>query len=208
MGIVTSLGVGKADNWAALTSGRSGIHEITRFPTDHLNTRIAGTVDFLKSSNGGASRPHLRARRDRRRRGDGGGRPRRHRFRRPAVSCVAAGRARLEAALQALRLGQSGRRLSAPAVGGARPQHAGAVRRGAVRHDCRVAGRALRGPRLADHPVDCLCIRRDRDPARRRGDPARRVRTRHLDRRRRLGDRGSGDPLLAAVGAVDPQRAA
>ena len=53
--IVTSLGVGKADNWAALTSGRSGIHEINRFPTDHLNTRIAGTVDFLKSSNGGAT---------------------------------------------------------------------------------------------------------------------------------------------------------
>ena len=51
IGIVTSLGVGKADNWAALTSGRSGIHEITRFPTDHLNTRIAGTVDFLTSSN-------------------------------------------------------------------------------------------------------------------------------------------------------------
>ena len=55
IGIVTSLGVGKADNWAALTSGRSGIHEISRFPTDHLNTRIAGTVDFLKSSNGGAT---------------------------------------------------------------------------------------------------------------------------------------------------------
>ena len=53
-GIVTSLGVGKKDNWAALTSGRSGIHEITRFPTDHLNTRIAGTVDFLKSSDEGA----------------------------------------------------------------------------------------------------------------------------------------------------------
>ena len=31
IGIVTSLGVGKADNWAALTSGRSGIHEITAF---------------------------------------------------------------------------------------------------------------------------------------------------------------------------------
>lgn len=55
IGVVTSLGVGKADNWAALTSGRSGIHPITRFPIDHLNTRIAGTVDFLPSSNKGAS---------------------------------------------------------------------------------------------------------------------------------------------------------
>jgi len=55
VGVVTSLGVGKKDNWEALTSGRSGIHEITRFPTDHLNTRIAGTVDFLKSSDKGAT---------------------------------------------------------------------------------------------------------------------------------------------------------
>lgn len=55
IGVVTSLGVGKKDNWDALTSGRSGIHAITRFPVDHLNTRIAGTVDFLPSSNQGAS---------------------------------------------------------------------------------------------------------------------------------------------------------
>ncbi len=55
IGVVTSLGVGKSDNWAALTAGRSGIHAITRFPTDLLNTRIAGTVDFLDSSNKGSS---------------------------------------------------------------------------------------------------------------------------------------------------------
>ncbi|BCH32150.1 beta-ketoacyl-ACP synthase II [Mesorhizobium sp. L-8-10] len=55
IGVVTSLGAGKKDNWDALTSGRSGIHAITRFPVDHLNTRIAGTVDFLPASNGGAS---------------------------------------------------------------------------------------------------------------------------------------------------------
>ncbi|MCX5495091.1 beta-ketoacyl-ACP synthase [Kaistia dalseonensis] len=47
MGVVTSLGQGVQDNWSALTSGRSGIHRITRFPTDHLRTTIAGTVDFL-----------------------------------------------------------------------------------------------------------------------------------------------------------------
>ena len=47
LGIVTSLGQGQADNWAALTAGRSGIHAIRRFPTDGLRTRIAGTVDFL-----------------------------------------------------------------------------------------------------------------------------------------------------------------
>ncbi|QRE72421.1 beta-ketoacyl-ACP synthase [Methylobacterium aquaticum] len=47
LGVVTSLGQGAADNWAALTSGRSGIHAITRFPTEGLRTRIAGTVDFI-----------------------------------------------------------------------------------------------------------------------------------------------------------------
>ena len=47
MGVVTSLGVGKDDNWAALTAGKSGIHRITRFPTEGLRTTIAGTVDAL-----------------------------------------------------------------------------------------------------------------------------------------------------------------
>jgi 3-oxoacyl-[acyl-carrier-protein] synthase II len=55
IGVVTSLGVGKKDNWEALTAGKSGIHPITRFPVDQLNTRIAGTVDFLASSSKGAS---------------------------------------------------------------------------------------------------------------------------------------------------------
>ncbi|MCK8781049.1 beta-ketoacyl-ACP synthase [Rhizobium sp. NTR19] len=48
MGVITSLGQGLQDNWAALTSGTSGIHKITRFPTDKLSTRISGTVDFIK----------------------------------------------------------------------------------------------------------------------------------------------------------------
>ncbi|KAB1086939.1 beta-ketoacyl-ACP synthase [Neorhizobium galegae] len=47
MGVITSLGQGLADNWAALTSGTSGIHKVTRFPTEGLSTRIAGTVDFI-----------------------------------------------------------------------------------------------------------------------------------------------------------------
>jgi 3-oxoacyl-[acyl-carrier-protein] synthase II len=46
-GVVTSLGAGKDENWAKLMAGQSGIHQITRFPTEHLKTRIAGTVDFL-----------------------------------------------------------------------------------------------------------------------------------------------------------------
>jgi 3-oxoacyl-[acyl-carrier-protein] synthase II len=47
LGVVTSLGEGKADNWARLTAGESGIHKITRFPTDNLKTKVAGSVDFL-----------------------------------------------------------------------------------------------------------------------------------------------------------------
>ena len=47
LGIVTSLGAGKIDNWAKLTAGESGIRAITRFATDGLKTRIAGTIDFL-----------------------------------------------------------------------------------------------------------------------------------------------------------------
>jgi 3-oxoacyl-[acyl-carrier-protein] synthase II len=48
MGVVTSLGTGKADNWRRLTAGESGIHAITRFATEGLRTRIAGTIDFVK----------------------------------------------------------------------------------------------------------------------------------------------------------------
>jgi 3-oxoacyl-[acyl-carrier-protein] synthase II len=47
MGVVTSLGQGKAETWAALTAGRSGIHRINRFPTEGLRTTIAGTIDFI-----------------------------------------------------------------------------------------------------------------------------------------------------------------
>lgn len=54
-GVVSSLGQGKQENWQKLTDGVSGIHTISRFPVAGLNTRIAGTVDFLEESNLGAS---------------------------------------------------------------------------------------------------------------------------------------------------------
>jgi 3-oxoacyl-[acyl-carrier-protein] synthase II len=47
MGILTSLGAGKTDNWAKLTAGKSGIRTVTRFPIDGLKTTMAGTVDFV-----------------------------------------------------------------------------------------------------------------------------------------------------------------
>jgi len=45
IGIVTSLGVGKAANWEKLTGGASGIRQISRFRTEGLRTTIAGTVN-------------------------------------------------------------------------------------------------------------------------------------------------------------------
>ncbi|MDB5619649.1 beta-ketoacyl-ACP synthase [Tardiphaga sp.] len=47
MGVVTSLGAGKQDNWKKLTAGESGIRTITRFPTEGLKTTMAGTIDFV-----------------------------------------------------------------------------------------------------------------------------------------------------------------
>lgn len=47
IGMITSLGVGVAENWRRLTAGDSGIHRITRFPIDGLRTTIAGSVDFM-----------------------------------------------------------------------------------------------------------------------------------------------------------------
>ena len=47
MGVVTSLGAGKTDNWARLTAGQSGIRTLTRSPTEGLKTTMAGTVDFI-----------------------------------------------------------------------------------------------------------------------------------------------------------------
>ncbi|MFV0366923.1 MAG: beta-ketoacyl-ACP synthase [Hyphomicrobiaceae bacterium] len=55
-GVITSLGRGKQDNWRALTNAQSGLHTITRFPTDGLRTTVAGTVDFMDLGNYSAPR--------------------------------------------------------------------------------------------------------------------------------------------------------
>jgi 3-oxoacyl-[acyl-carrier-protein] synthase II len=47
MGVVTSLGAGKIENWNKLVAGKSGIRTITRFPTEGLKTKVAGTIDFV-----------------------------------------------------------------------------------------------------------------------------------------------------------------
>jgi 3-oxoacyl-[acyl-carrier-protein] synthase II len=47
IGVITPLGQGTKDNWAALIAGQSGIRAIRRFPTDGLRTTVAGTIDFM-----------------------------------------------------------------------------------------------------------------------------------------------------------------
>jgi 3-oxoacyl-[acyl-carrier-protein] synthase II len=47
IGIVTSLGLGREENWQKLTAGQSGIRRISRFDTTGLRTTIGGCVDFL-----------------------------------------------------------------------------------------------------------------------------------------------------------------
>ena len=47
MGVITSLGAGKTDNWAKLTAGESGIRTLSRFPIEGLKTTMAGTIDFI-----------------------------------------------------------------------------------------------------------------------------------------------------------------
>jgi 3-oxoacyl-[acyl-carrier-protein] synthase II len=48
MGVITSLGEGKTENWTKITAGESGISTIRRFSTHGLKTRIAGTIDFVE----------------------------------------------------------------------------------------------------------------------------------------------------------------
>ena len=44
VGIISPLGIGLDENWAAITEGRSGIGAITKFDTDSFPVRIAGEV--------------------------------------------------------------------------------------------------------------------------------------------------------------------
>ena len=205
LGVVTSLGAGKTDNWAKLTAGESGIRAITRFPTDGLKTRIAGTIDFLGPQPSSAALSE--------------------RFADLAV----------EEAIAESGIGTRGdfpgplflavppieiewpQRLEVSAKSGANDnvtygdllrvsdQFPGLSPALLVRVGGRLSGGKIRHQGLADFAVDRLRFGRERDPARRRGDPARRDRCRALHRHRRLDQSGSGDPFLAALGAFDQQ---
>jgi 3-oxoacyl-[acyl-carrier-protein] synthase II len=47
IGMISPVGHGVDDSWAALTAGRSGIKRISRYPTEAMRTTIAGTLDGL-----------------------------------------------------------------------------------------------------------------------------------------------------------------
>ena len=49
MGLVTPVGIGVEDSWAAICAGKSGITEITRFDTSAYQTKIAGEVKGFKA---------------------------------------------------------------------------------------------------------------------------------------------------------------
>ena len=184
IGVVTSLGVGKSDNWAKLTGGMSGIKRISRFPTEGLRTTIAGAVnDVYRELD--AARGAVRARRHAcRRRSD---RRIRHRqqgsLSRAALSRTAAARNRMA---RPDRDGGNGRfqrrhRLSRPHARCQRIRRQ--KRRVQIRHHRRTSRRAFRHRGLAGFAQHRLRFRRQRDPARHGGDTARRVRSSARDRR-------------------------
>jgi 3-oxoacyl-[acyl-carrier-protein] synthase II len=52
IGLVTPLGFGVVDSWAALLAGKSGVRPITRFATENLKTRFAASVMLPEESDG------------------------------------------------------------------------------------------------------------------------------------------------------------
>ena len=177
MGIVTSLGAGKTDNWAKLTAGESGIRTVTRFPIDGLKSTMAGTVDFVSRRTLLLDRPFRAARRY----GDrGSARAVRHRHAR----AIFPGRCSLRSR-RSRPNGRSDWRSAAPSASRnstyddlLRVSGGGQVRAISpslhVRLGGSSSGRDLRHQGIADFAFHGLRLRRDRDPARRRGDPPRR----------------------------------
>ncbi len=149
-GIVTSLGAGKADNWKRLTAGESGIRAITRFPTDSLKTKIAGTVDFVpvepltRRPNCRSASPSSPSRRRSPEAGIGAPRP----FPGSAVSRGGADRARMAAARGARRKLGRQRRGRAMTICCAPPRPAGS----ADYHSASCSARSAKGWRRSSAP--------------------------------------------------------
>ena len=206
IGVVTSLGVGKADNWAKLTSGVSGIRRISRFPTEGLRTTIAGTVDEVY-------RDHMS----------------------PAEISERVALLAGEEAIAEAGIGAKGRfpgplylapppleiewhdrikmaEMAAANADTGYPDLMRVAREFAanngdlqIRHHRRAPRRAFRHRRIADLAQYRLRLRRQRHPTRHGGNTAWRLRSRARDRCRRFIDAGIAGALLATFRAFDPK---
>ena len=206
MGVVTSLGAGKADNWAKLTAGESGIRTITRFPTDGLKTHDGRNGRFRAGRAFFLDRPVRAAGRYRDRRSRRPVRNRQQRrFSRTAFPRRRPGRGRMAAtagawtrdrqnAISTMTISAGQRRRKIHPLSPPFP----------VRFGGRSSGREIRHQGFADFTFDRLRFGRHRDPARRRSHPPRRGGRGALRRDRWFGQPGSTGPVLAAFGAVDP----
>ena len=200
-GMISSLGQGVADSWAGLIAGRSGIKSISRFPTENMRTRIAGAIDYLWQDGDTAMDITMRA----------GILAAEEAIADAAIGSKGDFPGPLFAAMPPAEMEWPYRRRifrdAPPAAGDAYDRMIGAARQHndddgyhhtllgfiaeGIADQIGTQGRAD----LADHR---LRLRRHRHPARRRGDPPRRHRRRHLARRRLFGEPGDDDPLRPA----------
>ncbi len=212
MGVVTSLGAGREDNWRKLTAGESGIREITRFSTEGLKTRIAGTIDFVPLEQhflSGTLRTSCR---------DGGGGSHRQSsigsrgdFPGPLFIAVAPIEIEWEQREELVRASGANDGLGYADLwrAGETGNFHAPLRALPVRLGCRTASRTASAPKARRS--------RSRPPARparsaiqlgveaiRRGETERRSVHRH----RRLGECRVADPLLAPLRTLDQQRPA
>src|SRR5215470_7784516 len=183
MGVITSLGVGKEDNWAKLTAGKSGIRRISRFPLDSLRTTIAGSVNDVYKD-----------------------------YMPPAELSERIALLAGEEAIAQSGIGTKGQFpgplfLALPPLEIEWPYRIQMAEEATPNGDAGYADlmRVARKPQFADHR---LCVRGYRDPARSRGDPARRVPGRSRGRRRRVIDPRITCSILTPFGPLHPKRSA
>ena len=185
MGVVTSLGAGKTDNWAQADRGR-----IRHPDRDALSDRRPEDDDgrhgrFRHRRAVLVDRPDRAAGRDRDRGSARAGRHRRQgRFPGPLFLAVAPVEVEWP---QRLELGRAVGKtefgyddMLRVSGGGRFAQYHHRFMFGSVAEP---SGRNIRHQGIADFAFDGLRLRRDRDPARRRGDPPRRSRRRAVRRR-------------------------
>ena len=205
MGIVTSLGASKTDNWAKLTAGESGIRTVTRFPIDGLKSTMAGTIDFVSldpfTSTGLSERLADMATEEALAQSGIGSKGD---FPGPLFLAVAPVETEWP---QRLELGRACGKPDLTYADLLHVSGGGKIRAISPSLHVRIGSvppcRDLRDQGIADFVVHGLRIGRDLDPAWRGSDPPRRDRRGAVRRDRRLDQPGSHGALLAIVRPVD-----